>query len=212
MKVVSWHIQPLPKTCACLSQLTFSFPGLVVLGGSGLDSDVGTSVEFWSEVKCALPDLSRDMYIPSVNFIQDTIVACFKDSCDMLQDGMWVKVADTLHTRTYHSSAVIGEQILLVGGESSPTTTELVDVNGGEVREGFSLDPGRRKHCSVQITATSIVITGGGDTESRVTLYEGIDQEATPQELPDLLTGRRDHGIAGHRRHFGRSICSDHKI
>ena len=167
-----------------------------MLGGSGLDSGVGTSVEFWSEVKCALPDLSRGMYSPSVNFIQDSIVACYDYSCDMLQDGMWVKVADTLYTRNSHSSAVIGEQILLVGGGNSPTMTEVVNVNGGEVREGFSLDPGRTHHCSVQITATSIVIIGGWDTESssRVTLYEGIDEEGTPQELPDLLTRRSGHG------------------
>ena len=69
------------------------FPGLLVLGGYG-GSNTTRSVEYWSsEVKCSLPDLSRDMnFGPSVNFIQDTVVACYDGSCDKLQDGAWVKL------------------------------------------------------------------------------------------------------------------------
>ena len=168
-----------------------------MLGGYG----AGRSVEYLApQVTCRLPDLRRDMYSPSVNFIQDTIVACYGDSCDKLQQGAWVKMADTRQNRSDHTSEVIGDSILLIGGTDSPTTTELVRVTGESV-EGFSLGPGgRREHCSVKISDRSVVIIGGFGTWSKVTEYRGIvGEEVTARELPDLLTGREQHVCGQYR-------------
>ena len=157
------------------------FPGLLVLGGYG-GSNTTRSVEYWSsEVKCSLPDLSRDMnFGPSVNFIQDTVVACYDGACDKLQDGAWVKLADTLHDRRHHTTAVTADSIVLMGGKNSPTTAELVRVKGGAGSgEGFSLDSGRQYHCSVQISASVLGITGGYDTSSQVTVLSGLDKTVT---------------------------------
>ena len=161
-----------------------------MLGGYG----AGRSVEYLApQVTCRLPDLSRDMYSPSVNFVQDTIVACYKDSCDKLQQGAWVKMADTRQNRSDHTSEVIGDSILLIGGTDSPTTTELVRVSGESV-EGFSLGTaGRREHCSVKISDGTVVTIGGFGSWSQVTEYMGIGGEVTTRELPELLTGREQH-------------------
>ena len=173
--------------------IDISFPGLLVLGGGG----TRRSVELWSpEVTCSLPDLSRDMLYPSVNFIRDTIVACYGDSCDKLQEGAWVKMADTLQVRSYHTSEVISDKILLIGGAYSYTTTELVTVSGQSVK-GFSLDPGSYGHCSVKISDSTVVLIGGEYTWARVTEYSGIGGQVTSRELPDLLTGRW-HNACGH--------------
>ena len=178
-----------------------TFPGLLVLGGD--NRDAWKSVEYWSpEVTCSLPSLRRVMdYSPSVNFLQDTIVVCYDDSCDKLEEGAWVKMADTRHTRRGHTSEVISGKILLIGGIDSPATTELVTVDDQSV-EGFSLDPERINHCSLKISDKTVVLIGGYDTqsnsgtrgtESKVTEYSGIPVDVTSRELPDLLTGRFEH-------------------
>ena len=167
--------------------------GLLVLGGANTYNNAGRSVEYWSpDATCILPDLSREMYEPSVNFIQDTIVVCYDDSCDKLQEGAWVKMADTLQYRYGHTTEVTSDKILLIGGDNANTTTELVTVNGQSV-EGFSLDHVRSRHCSVKISDSTVVIIGGGNTWARVTEYSGIGREVTSRELPDLLTGRQAH-------------------
>ena len=160
----------------------------------GWSGDAARSVEFWSPgVTCRLPDFSRDMYNgPSVSFIQDTIVACYYDSCDKLQEGAWLKMADMRHVRGGHTGEVINDSVLLIGGIDSPTMTELVTVSGQSV-EGFSLDPGRKSHCSLKISDRSVVVIGGVGTESQVTEYMGLQEEVTSRELPDLLTGRWYH-------------------
>jgi hypothetical protein len=90
---------------------------------------------------------------------------------------------------------VTAEGLLLVGGQYSPTTTELLPAEGGPAREGFPLQPGRWGHCSIQLSADTIVLTGGGGTESLVTEHSGLGTggEVTTRELPALLTPRFDH-------------------
>ena len=62
---------------------------------------------------------------------------------------------------------------------------------------GFSLDPGRKDHCSVKISEDTLIINGGYHTWYNVTEYSGIGGEVTSRQLPDLLTGRNDHAC-GH--------------
>jgi hypothetical protein len=97
--------------------------------------------------------------------------------------------------RTVHTSAVTAEGLLLVGGRKSPTTTELLPAEGGPAREGFPLPLGRRNHCSIQLSADTIVLTGGWDTEWQVTEHSGLGTggEVTTRELPALLTPRANH-------------------
>ena len=101
-------------------------------------------------------------------------------------------MADMRHVRGGHTGEVIGDSILLIGGIDSPTTTELVTVSGQSV-EGFSLNPGRKSHCSVKISFAGIVVIGGSGTWSQVTKYSDIDRAITTKELPELLTGRHLH-------------------
>ena len=50
-------------------------------------------------------------------------------------------------------------------------------------------------HCSIQLSADTIVLTGGQYTESLVTEHSGLGTggEVTTRELPALLTPRFHH-------------------
>ena len=102
-----------------------------------------------------------------------------------------------------------------MGGYDSPTTTELVTMEG-DSEEDFSLSHQRYAHCSIQVrldTPQSIhsspqvdqdtlVLTGGFDypnSLSLVTEYSGISSgQVTSRPLPDLLTGRRSHACGSY--------------
>ena len=96
-----------------------------------------TSVELWSPgTSCSLPYLPRDMSYPTVDLLQGLPVACYYDSCYQLTGAGWLHYQDTLHPRSYHTSAVLEEGLLLVGGMFSPSTTEVLPVDGGRPGRG----------------------------------------------------------------------------
>ena len=59
-------------------------------------------------------------------------------------------------SRQGHSSVVTPRGLLLVGGSSSPTTTELL-VEGEHSVDSFSLIPGRENHCSIQVRSITFL-------------------------------------------------------
>ena len=182
-------------------------PGLLLAQQSGLaivgGSQDWSSAEFWApgELHCSLPSLSREMFDPSLNTWEDTLISCQGDSCDHLTPSGWQLWRQTLYSRVYHTSAVTSQGLLLVGGYDSPTTTELLPWEGGDAREGFALQHESFEHCSIQTSPGTIVITGGNIdsdyyvTSSLVTEYSklGAGEEVTSRELPPLLQPRLDH-------------------
>ena len=177
--------------------------GLLVVGGSG----ASYLAEFWSpepeETQCDLRILKRDMsYGPTLNLVNDIILACFADSCDILTatDG-WQAGPSTLYSRRWHTSAVTPRGLLLVGGFDSSHTTELLPLNGGESRESFSLSPSRDNHCSIQLDESTIVLNGGkGEGASLATEYSGLEEEEEPtvKQLPQLIVGREGHACGSY--------------
>jgi hypothetical protein len=135
------------------------------------------------------------MYDPTVDMVEGQVLACYRDSCLELTGSGWEAGPSTLHARTRHTSAVTAEGLLLVGGLDSPTTTELLPAEGGPSEEGFPLQPGRWDHCSIQLSADTIVLTGGWGTYSLVTEHSGLGTggEVTTRELPALTIPRDRH-------------------
>ena len=180
------------------------FPsGLVVAGGNPSD----TSVEYWSPgspaLHCTLPDLSTQMFGgPTLDFTQGRLVACFEDACDFLSTSTsgWQRLTTFGRWRMYHTSTSTSQGLLLVGGSRSSSTTEMVSVEDGETRAGFNLQHNRSDHCSIQLSDSVMVLTGGSYSLSLVTEYSGLDQqEVTTRELPSLLTGRWQHACGSYR-------------
>ena len=112
--------------------------------------------------------------------------------------GRWQQV-DTLEWRVAHTSAVVPDGLLLVGGSGSPNTTEIIpkkregDKTGGYM--GFSLDTARQFHCSIQTDETSIVLTGGLDSEFLVTEHTELGdlEDVESREIANLTIGRYYH-------------------
>ena len=166
-------------------------------GGNSIGQASPSSAEFWAsspqEIHCVLPELPRPMWQPSVEVIEGRALVCEKTGCLWLGTEGWQEGAATVHMRRYHTSALTEEGVLLVGGMDSPTTTELVPLNGGESRSSFTLPRGRRDHCSIQTGLNSFVLTGGRleGTSRLVTEFTllGLDQVNT-KDLPLLKQGR----------------------
>ena len=156
-------------------------------------------MEFWSpppsERHCRLPSVSRSMQYHTVSVARDSPVVCHENSCDQFTGTSWEPLQSTLHCRTDHSAAVLGDLLLLLGGVYSPHTTELVPLYGGVSQPGFPLETARYGHCSIQVSQTVIVLTGGAAMDSLVTEYSDIQlgQEVTIRELPTLNFGRSHH-------------------
>ena len=129
-----------------------SSPGLLLVGGQGAE----TSAELWSPgTSCTLPSLPRNMEQPTVDILPGLPMVCYNTTCYQLTGAGWLHYQDTLHARQYHTSAIVQDDLLLVGGFGSPSTTEVLPGDGGEGREGFTLDPARMDHCSIQVKNTN---------------------------------------------------------
>ena len=182
----------------------------------------GTTAEFWSAShSCSLPppsSLSSRLEYLTVDTVAGSVVACLEGSCEKLSESGWQPLAQTQEPRKDHTSAVLEGNLYLVGGESSPTTTEVIDVEAGESSKGFDLTlpagfPGRQAHCSIQIQS-HIFLTGGLgsgplDSLDYVTKYSLTDGAAT--EMPPLLKGRKHHACGSYSS-GGKEVMDPHVL
>ena len=77
-------------------------------------------------------------------------ITCYMNSCDLLSPNLgWEEwMASTLHSRRFHSSSVTNQGILLIGGDDSPETSELLPWGTNQSIPSISLPPpGRSRHC-----------------------------------------------------------------
>ena len=183
------------------------YPGLLAVGGYSGDNYIFPDIEFWSpapqNIQCTIPVAWADSRAITLDFVQGRVIYCAW-VCEELTITGWKMVASTLEFRRFHTSAVISAQgILLVGGDGSKSTTEIVPIDGGGSRKSFPLETDRFYHCSIQVSDTTIVLTGGAvydnwyvtDTLSLVTEYTGLGTAAgvVSKALPDLLSKRANH-------------------
>jgi hypothetical protein len=176
--------------------VSHSGPAVLVVGGAG----AARSVEAWTpggELNCSLPSLPQDMVQLTVDMVEGRATACNEKGCLKLGGAGWVGGPSMLEERQLHTSAVLPDGgLLLVGGEGSPSTTEIISPQGVSVA-GFTLSPLRWKHCSTQTDPGTIVLTGGiprHEAGKSVKEYSEIKgQDATVRELPDLNNGRYLH-------------------
>ena len=91
---------------------------------------------------CTLPDVSEFRYFHT----QDGLTACggpnfdTQDNCVTLTDGQWTQSHTLLHMRYHHTSWALGDgRVMLMGGEGSPTTTEIISPGSDTITQGFPL-------------------------------------------------------------------------
>ena len=172
--------------------------------------DTRTSVEFWSAAdpehgSCVLNNYPRLMTAGStVNFVSGDLVACYNYDCeDRNRDGNWLYLQSTTVPRTYHSSAATQNAVLLIGGDNTDTT-EWIPLDGSPSQPGpFTVRHGRA-HCTIQISADAIVVTGGSGSDSLVTQYQLVDGNETP--LTPMVQARRSHACVVYQDISGQQV------
>ena len=111
--------------------------------------------------------------------------------------------------RYYHSHAVKEGRILLIGGYYS-RSTKWIAVDGSPSQPGpFDVRHGPW-HCTIQLSANSILVTGGPDTNeyvTKVTKYELSDGKETP--LTPMLQSRSHHRCGVYQDAGGQQVRSD---
>merc|ERR1719342_1205532 len=142
---------------------------------------------------CELPQMSQSKRYHT----QSGLTACgggasaIRRSCIKFEDGSWTTLTDNLvEERLYHSSWVSPDgDILLIGGQYSRTTTEIVYQNGTSIRS-FDLKYRTEEACSIELPEM-FILTGGSYTLTTVSRYS---TSGWMEDLPELNEGRRDHG------------------
>ena len=108
--------------------------GILISGGDE-SSNQYKSVEIWSsKVHCQLPEFE----IERKGHSQEGLLACSETTCEKFENGNWVQAFTLTTRRSYHVSWKTENGILLMGGNSSPETTDLLE-EGGQVVQGFPL-------------------------------------------------------------------------
>jgi len=138
------------------------------------------------------------MYGNTATALGEELVVCYNVTCwQLTEDSGWDVLAVTKESRRYHSAASTSQGLLLLGGSDSPETTEILQDN--QSLQGFTLSPGRKNHCSIQVNPSTIILTGGSQTTSTVTEISNLENdEVLSRDLPSLVTGRRNHACGAY--------------
>jgi len=199
---------------------------LLVVGGEG----DGSSSELWwpnackeSGPSCSLPSIPIPPLVdgPTVDLVDGHIIACFNKIGQQLSGNSYPKIGwqnslSLLQSRRYHTSAVVNNSLLLVGGADSKGTTELVSLaeDGNlETTEHFSLELPRYSHCSIRVGYGSMILTGGRGEEYNllddVTEFFNIGgppEQVTVKHLPALITTRKSHACGSYALAGGQML------
>ena len=136
---------------------------------------------------------------PTANFVSGKLVTCYKESCDIYNDGIWTELVKTRVSRILHSSVQTEDQILLIGGYRTQST-EWIPLDGSPSQPGPFEVRHREEHCTIQVSSDTIVVTGGRAdataAENYVTEYQ-LTGDGAERVLSDMITRRYAHAC-GH--------------
>ena len=149
---------------------------------------------------------------PTVNLISGRLVACYTQQCDIFQDGEWRFLQNTSYYRTQPSSAAMDNSFLLIGGlvHGAPTnTTELIPIDGSPSCPGPIMVNHGQLHCTIQVSADVIVVSGGSgagaEVFDRVTEYQ-LSPANQERPLTKMLGPRCWHACAVYQNAAGQKV------
>ena len=118
--------------------------GVLVSGGNSETGNALASVEVIREdgTTCSLPDLPE----PRVEHSQSGLISCggyhdnVRTTCTEFASGEWTTSHNLTEDRKTHTSWNAPDGVILLGGYSSPNTTELLSSFTSSTTLSFSLD------------------------------------------------------------------------
>jgi len=151
---------------------------------------------------CTLDWLWGEWTGSSLNVIPSTqeIVLCggrtyHQTTCMKWTPNRWKTLDDRLKAgRVFHTALAVEDKLLLIGGDDgSATSTEVLG-------EDLSYEILKQRHsCSIQDPKrNSVIITGGTNGSAFISTVNRYGMEGLIESLPELLTGRREHGCGSY--------------
>jgi len=185
-------------------------PEVIMITGGYPEKDVGQLAELLSPNGTHICELER---MPEKRFkhTQSGLISCGGNgngpgySCLSFAGGSWKKHGTTLVSRRVsHNSWNQGDKVMLIGGYSSPKTTETISSNGIH-QATFNLEHSSRNTCVISLN-NSFVVTGGKPARDIITKIVTLYNDAGyVRELPELAQGRWSHSC-------GFYVNKEHKI
>merc|ERR1711892_1174467 len=196
----------------CSSQLRPTTPApaeeAILLSG-GYKNSIGalTSVEVFSPStgqSCSLPSLPVQRY----GHTMDNLLVCggeyTRTTCLTFSSGKWMTSHSLVEERWAHTSWQTEQGVVvLMGGDGSPATSELVQMGGEQGEPSFPMQYRTWHACSMaDLTSPTLIITGGCsdiicDTKQSVSRYGTL---GFVEDLPSLVVGRYMHGCGSYLR------------
>jgi len=191
-----------PSTCH--GYTTPSTEGIIVAGGQSS----GRSVEVFfpqSGTGCSLPhSLPHNRHLHTLDTPpgNQAIICGGGDTNASLKSCLylpsptstWANLTTPL-ARGRHSQGTFinGDDLILIGGGISPSTSETVGT--GIVNTAFLNGYDYKGGCSIQDGPYNVILTGGFSSPKNVSIYNA---EGLVGQLPPLLEGRRNHGCGSY--------------
>jgi len=200
----------IPSTSNCTSNLPVN--ALILSAGNQTELVIPSAMDGCATQTCTLPDVGSDHYY---SHTVDGLFVCGGDStaehCMHFSEGSWVKSHNLPGGRWAHSSVVVGEKLVLIGGEDG-NTTDILDTRTGKTKNGFALKHFSMWSCAMPVlrVGNPIIVTGGikedpcCDGSPVVSLYT-IDF-GWVMDLEPLNEGRLFHGCGSFIRDDGTQI------
>merc|ERR1719348_2788193 len=196
-----------------------SLQGLLIVGGGqgyGIEPQLTSGQVFIpsSGVSCSTPELPDDR----ISHTMDGDLLCgglwvnnpdVQKSCLRFsaEEGTWTYTHTLAEKRVGHSSWVTSRGLVLMGGWMSDTTTEIVQIGGGEGVPSFNLKYKTKYACAISDDATNtVVLTGGGFHEDSSKLVTRYSLGGFEEDMPPLQEGRMDHGCGTYYREDGTQV------
>jgi len=178
--------------------------GIVISGG-------GQALNKWVEL--FIPSSGYSCLLPSLHDVRDghtmnNMYICggddfyARDLCIQFVEGQWTALSATMQSRDDHSSWLTPQGLVLMGGDYTTKSTEIITLKGGQGGPGFSLNFEVRGSCTIEDPITdSIIVTGGMGNE--VTRYDLLGYL---EDLPSMLRTRNAHGCGSYINSDGDQV------
>jgi len=184
------------------------YPGFIITGGDSLDKKAEVLNPFIG-LSCPLPDLAEEMWGHS----HCGNLLFRKQSClKMNPTGSFSPTSvSLLQKRGGHLCWSLpggGGEVMLLGGEGSPTTTEIVSADGSSTRRSWDLKYKTQLACGVEVD-WAFIVTGGADWYAPDRALNSVvryNSQGVSEDLPSLTVRRYNHACGSYLDDNGQRV------
>jgi len=193
-----------PEECSHQISTTTNTPameGIIISGGNG----ARTSVEVFNpsdKTGCLLPSLPDERWYHTMDSLELCGGYSTRTTCITFTSGQWVTSHALTEERWGHTSWSTDAGTILMGGDDSGMTTEIISQGVYEGVPWFDMQYNTELACSI-VDSGTLLVTGGVYTQRTVSRY---NTAGFVEDLPALNEGRYDHGCGAYTGDTGEQV------